>query len=56
MSGDSNNPEEILGNYKRMLGECQALVSKISEVYYLISAYRYEIAFNVSFLLFILHR
>jgi hypothetical protein len=28
----SNNPEEILGTYKRMLAECQQIASKISEV------------------------
>lgn len=29
---ESNNPEEILGNYKRMMAECQQIAAKISEV------------------------
>jgi hypothetical protein len=29
---DENNPEEILGNYKRMMAECQQIANKISEV------------------------
>ncbi len=29
---DENNPEEILGNYKKMMAECQQIASKISEV------------------------
>jgi hypothetical protein len=32
---EENNPEEILGNYKRMMAECQQIATKISEVYYL---------------------
>lgn len=26
------NPEEILGNYKKMMAECQQIASKIQEV------------------------
>mmetsp|Transcript_4620 Transcript_4620/g.5057 ORF Transcript_4620/g.5057 Transcript_4620/m.5057 type:complete len:128 (+) Transcript_4620:78-461(+) len=29
---DENNPEEILGNYKKMMAECQQIASKISEL------------------------
>ena len=29
---ENNNPEEILGTYKRMMAECQQIASKISEV------------------------
>ena len=29
---ESNNPQEILGTYKRMMAECQQIASKISEV------------------------
>jgi hypothetical protein len=32
-----DNPEEILGNYKRMMAECQQIATKISEVCQLFS-------------------
>jgi len=28
----SNNPEEIIGTYKRMMNECQQLTQKMTEV------------------------
>eukprot|EP01031_Cornospumella_fuschlensis_P038188 gene38188-46400_t len=29
---ESDNPEEILGNYKRMMAECQQIAAKIQEL------------------------
>lgn len=29
---ETDNPEEILGNYKRMMAECQQIAAKIQEV------------------------
>ena len=32
----SDNAEEILGTYKRMMAECQQIATKVSEVVYLL--------------------